>query len=462
MWEDTFTGACKFRARCLVYASDLPKDALARLQEARRAFPDEKRADSDDAHRGSQENNAKSQPTNAGEGVDVYEVFLTADREELDVSRIVKPVTLSVGTAEEDSPAEWKGKRGPRLTHSFDASSGDFTPVESTDAIAKRARVRRAEAAVRASRLAEETSAATNGKTMVQNNGWLLPRQTATAAAVPGVAPAEPGSNSTVTSVADSESEGHISDSSGPAEKSLKPDDMEWENDEGESDGDSDGDSGSDSDPTDTKCKQLGSPDKQPPPSRTSSRLRKSRVEDGDRGVGHTHAESRRSSSASSSPPATPVVTPPADTAPLVLRDTTVKHQEPVRKRPRRLAMPPMKEKTVAVPAVATRQSKRRPSIAGERKRGRPARSTMEGAERYDSPPRRILVGDNYQADIPDLLSARDKKKAAVPPARGTGAKMVSTQRMSKATRDAILLFLSCLFVALHSGGVFPHIHGNL
>ncbi|CAM9209356.1 unnamed protein product [Scytosiphon promiscuus] len=420
MWEDTFTGACKVRARRLVYAADLPKDALARLQEARRAFPDENPAGSDVARRHFHESNGD------GEGFDADEVFLTADREELDVVRIVKPVTLSVGAATDEPPT--KEKRGPRLTHSFDASSGDFTPVEHTDAIAKRARARRAEAVVRASRLAEETAADSNGKPVVQSSGWLLPRQKSTATAVPGgIAPAKPGGNSTPTSVADSESEGNISDSSGPVQKALMPDDMEWEKEEGESDGDSDGDSGSDSDPTDTKCQQPGDDGERPTRARTSSRLRKPRALEDVGGVDRFHAETRQSSTSasSSSPLVTPEATPPAEGVPPVLRDTTVKHQEATRKRPRRLAMPPIKEKPAAVAAVATRQSKRRPSIAGERKRGRPARATMEGAERYDSPPRRIVVGDNYQADIPDLLSAKEKKKDEVPPAQGTGAKMV-------------------------------------
>ncbi|CAM9209280.1 unnamed protein product [Scytosiphon promiscuus] len=438
MWEDTFTGAFRLRARRLAHASDIPKDALSRLQEARRAFPDEQSAGDDFAHRGFQDKKGSSQPVK-DRGSDVDEVFLTAVKEELDVVRIVKPVTLSVGTA--IAGTEWKGKGGPRLTHAFDASSGDFTPVERTDTIAKRARVRHAEAAIRASRIAEETAAAAGGKPMAQSSGWLLPRRRATAAAIAGAAPAESGSEIAATSVADSESEGNLRESSWPSAKALTIDNVNRENGEGERVGDSDGESGSDNEPHETKrYHQLGDSDERSPSARASSRPEKTRAERGDQDTGVLPVEPGQSPPTCASPPATPVVTPPAAGAPLVLDDATVRHGEPVRKRPRRLAMPPAKEDPRALVFVPTRQSKRRPSIAGERKRGRPARATMEGEEQCGSPPRRSLVGNDFQADIPDLLSAEDRKTAAVPPTPGTGAKMVwrSIRNWDPESRDML------------------------
>jgi len=56
------------------------------------------------------------------------------------------------------------------------------------------------------------------------------------------------------------------------------------------------------------------------------------------------------------------------------------------------------------------------------------AAAAAEEAEEADYSPRSTMVGDEYQVDIPDLLSAKDRKKAAAPPPPGTGAKMVRTQ----------------------------------
>ncbi|CAM9742455.1 unnamed protein product [Ectocarpus sp. 4 AP-2014] len=450
MWEDTFTGLFKFHARWLVHSSDLPEDAFARLQAARRAFAGEEEPGSVNESR--EETEMKN------------EVFLTNKREDLDVRAVAKPITLSVATTAAERAIEPKRNMGPRLTHAFESSSGDFIPVEPTDAIVKRARARHAETATRSSRLVEGTAAARSGKSVTQSsNGWLLPnrRTRVSTRTVSDAGTSRTGGNvaaAAATSVRDTESEEEWSESgsdSGP-DHPAKSDDMEWKQEDEESGGDN-GDDDDDSDST--------GEDQQPSdaPPRKSTRRKKPLLANGDdddeKGV------KRRASASSPSPVSG---TPPTQNPPLSPRSTT--HA----KRPRRLAMPPVEgnpslsarldsEKTdQSLPPTAADSGvtgkdrrinrvrtasagsaewtppgatpsppgdeegpassvKRRLSIAGKRKRGRPAKTAVEES---DYPPRRTLVGDGYQADIPDLLPAEERKAAAPTPA-GTGAKMV-------------------------------------
>lgn len=445
MWEDTFTGAFKFQARWLVHSSTLPDDAFARLQAARRAFADEKESGSDSGKETSVVKGDSTPPEEADED-DGDEVFLTDKKSELDIRFIVKPVTLNVDITTE-LPTHLNGKMGPRLTHAFDASSGDFIPVERTDPVIKRMRARHAEAVARASRLADEAAATKSGKAVTQSSGWLLPKRRTAAGAGSGGS-ADGGLRRSVTaatSVRDTDSEGEPSESDREREE-ANSDDTEWENE-----GDDDDDSASS---TDTDFQQIPNA-----PPRKSARRRKPPVVYDDE-----------------PPVASPTQNP--SLAPL-------KREESLRKRPLRLAMPPVEEEPLLsaeeheeepvasssavdndgrsvqtrkssaagrgrVPASSATRSllcpsahamedptspgvaasaKPRPSIAGKRKRGRPAKATVAETGESEIPPQRTLVGDDYQVDIPDLLSMEDRKKETAPPPAGTGAKMVSISR---------------------------------
>ena len=164
MWEDTFTGVFKFRARLLIHESDLPQDVFSRLCAARRTFSTGIRSSKDD------------KPGDDGE-VENNEVFLTPKMEDLEVRLIVKSVTLSVTPSPKTAiPVDLKRNMGPRLTHTYDDSTGDFVPVDDTDPLLKRARVRQSEAVDIASRANEEHDTAKNGEPM-KSIGWLLPKR---------------------------------------------------------------------------------------------------------------------------------------------------------------------------------------------------------------------------------------------------------------------------------------------
>eukprot|EP00903_Cladosiphon_okamuranus_P006465 g6325.t1 len=458
MWEDTFTGVFKFHVRWLVHSSGLPEDAFSRLQAARRAFADEDEDEEGD-HESSKDNRdsaLKGEPCAAADrkkdddNDDENEVFLTTKTEDIGVRLVVKPVILSVAKADKTAPpppASLKGKLGPRLSHAFDASTGDFIPVEPTDAVVKRARARQAETAERASRLAEESAATKSGKKPVsQSNGWLMPKRGSGAAAGSG---GSGGSGFTAaTSVRDSDSEVEDSseaDGNEPEEEPAKSDDMEWDI---ERDND-------DSDSTDMDLQQLSSV-----PPRKSTRRRKPLVF-GD------YAEGVVKESGSPAP-SSPHVVDGAITPPLV---APIKHKQSLRKRPRRLAMPPVEGDPVPSPGraqdssavgtdgrrVRTRKSSadardrtpspagmgepalptRRLSIAGKRKRGRPTKAAAAaavaaavaaaaGEEEEDFPPRRTPVGEAHQVAIPHLLSLAARKEEAVPPPKGAGDKNVA------------------------------------
>lgn len=172
MWEDTFTGVFKFRGRWLVHSSHLPEEAFARLQAARSG------TETTSAMKG-----VSPPPSKYADHFDGDEVFLTDKVVDLDISIIVKPLALFVDDTAKIPPTV-KNKVGPRLTHAFDASSGDFIAVGRTDAILKRARARCAEAFARASILAEEAAAAKSGKPVTRSSGWLLPKRSTKLATV--------------------------------------------------------------------------------------------------------------------------------------------------------------------------------------------------------------------------------------------------------------------------------------
>ncbi|CAB1100122.1 unnamed protein product [Ectocarpus sp. CCAP 1310/34] len=461
MWEDTFTGLFKFRARYLVYASDLPDDAVAGLVEARRKAEGTGTNGSMSDAKAPSTSNRSSPWSKGGQKAGCDEVLLTNKWEDLDVVLIVKPITLRVG-AQDDLLAGWKYNFGPRLTLFFDASSGEFTPVERTETIAKRARIRFVETVARGSRRAEEVAAANSGQPATQSSGWLLPKRRAKGPAAAEGTAGRRGSIAAAASVGDTVSAREPSEGESSEGEDPMFDDLEWENDDQDSDYASDLNNSTDT--RNHNALEL--------PVRKSSRRKKSLGQEYDQDVDPS-SEDKIQKSPSSPPLAVSAAAPPMHTTPLVpQRD--VGQQGPLPKRPRRLAMPPVegmpalnsrrseeplsssstttapkaggpvktRAATEAAPSSPTpsvsrcsaeaardaggaTESKCRRSIGGTRTRGRSTKAAVDGADKPDCDPQQILVGDDYQADIPDLLSAEDRKKEAGHPAARTGAKMV-------------------------------------
>ncbi|CAM9327749.1 unnamed protein product [Ectocarpus sp. 4 AP-2014] len=461
MWEDTFTGLFKFRARYLVYSSDLPDDAVAGLVETRRKSEGMGTNGSLSDAKAPSASNRSTPWSKGGQKADCDEVLLTNKREDLGVVLIVKPITLRVG-AQDDLSAGWKYNLGPRLTHSFDDSSGKFTPVERTDAIAKRARIRLVETVARGSRRAEEVAAANSGQPATQSSGWLLPKRRAKGPAAAEGSAGRRSSIAAAASVGDTVSAREPSEGESSEGEDPKSDDPEWDNDDQDSDYVSDL-----SNSTDTRNHNAVEL-----PVRKSSRRKKSLGQEYDQDFDPS-SDDKMQTSLSSPPLAVPAATPPMRKTQLApQRD--VGQQGPLPKRPRRLAMPAVE----GMPAISSRrseeplsssstttapkvggpvqtraateatpsspspsvsrcsaeaardargatESKCRRSIGGTRTRGHSSKAAVDGAEKSDCDPQQILVGDDYQADIPDLLSAEDRKKEAGHPAAGTGAKMV-------------------------------------
>lgn len=175
MWEDAFTGVFKFRGRWVVRSSEVPEETLSRLRGARRAFATRDRG----SVRGARVRVSEDE-------LEDVEVFLSHREDNLDMARIVRHVTLSVPTSKmTEIPPEWKGKIGPRLTHAFNESTGDFFALESSHPILKRARSRQAElVASRSSRTLQDRetseSNARGGRAVERGprrgGGWLLPK----------------------------------------------------------------------------------------------------------------------------------------------------------------------------------------------------------------------------------------------------------------------------------------------
>ena len=448
LWEDTFTGVFKFRARWLVQAADIPADALPRLQTTRQAAANGRSATASQTLLSKDQNGAD-------------EVFLTNRVKDLEVRSILKPITLCVSTSgtTEISP-ERKHKMGPRLTHAFCNVSGDFHPLEGTAPILKRARVRQANAFALASRANQEHEAAKAGKPIVKSNGWLLPKRGAferrsgrTAARGPGgeaeiVAPTPNGTGRQLSSSLPSADIDETSDDSGPDDP--PPSEDEWKQGKDEIATDSDSDSLAKSQPTLNVDEGFTQ--------RKSARHRKSQLsptpepEVGEECLaqkeeenpcsvpsvvsptfqrrGRRHSKKRRGALP---PRSRRLAMPPMAQEPLIAQDcrappvgsakssVAVKVVRPVRTR-MSLGLRPKSSLALTRSALMEDVGKASPqfSISPKRKRS-VSNKTAQGANRSDHPPLRTLVGKDYQTDIPDLLSADERKR----PHTGTGAKMV-------------------------------------
>lgn len=446
MWEDTFAGVCKFHVRWLVHSSDIPK-AFARLQAARRAIAVQQKTE-----RSSDDENMKetSPPSGHADEHDGNEVFLTSKMGDIEIRFVVKSVTLSFAICIPTKlPAHVKGKRRPLLAHAFDGSTGDFVPVELTNSIVQHPRARDANAIAQELKLAEEALAANSEKGKRKGRGWLLPKRTrAEIDASGGTGSTSSGGGSgggsgsgTLSSTTAAMSEYVISKSDGEASNRNISNDAREE--AGESDGiESRSEPGHDDSncSTDVDCQTL--PDA-PPSSRAARR----------RYPGHDDEELKRPRSYSDQLHGV-VVAPPAQHLTLSPAIGTVKDAGPLRKRPRRLAMPLVDKGTTRPPrsskrlSAAASPSRRRPSIRRMRTRGRAVKVVAEETTESDYLLRRTLVGEDHQVDIPDLLSVRERERANVAAPAGTGSKMVSSAPL-QGVWDA---WLSMAFVILFTG----------
>ena len=466
LWEDAFTGVFMFRARWLVHASDLPADVLSRLRTTRQV------AESDRGATGSKKPVAKDQ-----DGAD--EVFLTNRVEDVEVRSVVKPITLCVSSSGTTAVSpERNHKMGPRLTHAYFAASGDFRPLESTDPLLKRARVRQANAVALAFRADQEHEAAKSGKPIVKSNGWLLPKrraferrgaQTAARGGGGDVEIAAPslkcaGSHEISTSpIVDIEDESDDCGTDAPS----NPEDGEWKEGDDEDASDSNSDRPKKSQPTLSGGESFTK--------RKSPRQRKSQL---------SPAPDAKADNCSEANPEANTTTPNFQRR---RRVPFKKRQVPLPPRPRRLAIPTMAEEPViahvckasppasaefsmaakAVRPVRTRisiglepqssvplprsssmedvgKASPRQYISTKRKRSVPSEAT-KGANRSHHPPLRTLVGKDRQTDIPDLLSAAERKR----PHTGTGAKMVGDKYSSMFNFSCgIVLEVEALYIA--------------
>ncbi|CAM9136456.1 unnamed protein product, partial [Laminaria digitata] len=470
MWEDTFTEVFKFRARWLIQAIDLPADATPRLRVTRQVFATDRSA-------------AGSKTRSGNDEDEVDEVFLTKRVKDLEVRSIVKPITLRVSSsATAEVPPKKKGKWGPRLTHAFCEASGEFSPLEGTDPILKRARVRQANAVALASRADQEHRAAKSGKPIAKSNGWLLPKRGAFARRGGRTAAREAGGGGEIVASSCSGTGSSISPSSSSIDIKEASDDIGVEEPPNSEDGEwNEDEEGEDDHGTDTDS---DSPGKSKPTlsvgemftQRKSARQRKSQPS--------PTPDAEVEDCCEAKPEAKPCP-PPATAAATFQRRRRVplqKRQGLLPPRPRRLAMPLMAEEplitdvceasplatatsSVAVKAVRPARTRTslglRPkpslalprsasmedvvkatlplSISAKRKRNGANKST-QGASRSDYPPLRTLVGKDYQTDIPDLLSADEKKQKHT----GTGAKMVwrSVQDWDQQSRGMLASYL--------------------
>lgn len=417
MWEDTFTGMLKFRARWLVRKADLPEDVASRLQT---------RATSQSTH-----GDARSTSGGVQEGDD--EVFFAATTDEVDVRSIVKPIALSLySSAATDVAAGQKDRTGPRLTHEFDDSIGDFVPLGSLGNILQSARVNRPEEVSTAPSVDREKEDAKDGKQRsCESSGWLTPI----------ISPPAP---TQIRGRRLSSSAAGIGDSDGSeVEDSSNAQDEEWE----ESD-----DSGGE-----TTDSDMG----------VASKLSGSTPRD----VEITPRKSARQHKFQRSPspapeiiatsqipiPAAPPQTLAATLSQRRPRASLSKRQGPLPPRPRRLVMPPMMKTVLAavgnddtscdasptsnaiVSTVSARTRKstgtkpcssstapvgdvgQEPATSGKRKRGGSALTVRQSLDQSDYPPRPTAVGEAHQAEIPELMP---EDKASQAP--GTGTRMVS------------------------------------
>lgn len=369
------------------------------------------------------------------------EVFLTSDLEDLDVCCMVKPVALNVTpSVKYDSPEERVCRTGPRLSHAFDASSGTFAPVESTDAVIERAKLQHLEALPHASR-SEDDTFRKGRKEAIESDGWLLhgrdgvkerPNQPDEHPKTDVVAcpPNSPGlaSCNVVARAADK----------GEAEETSSANHERWEK--------------NDSDHTSSDNDSSASPMEE---TKQSEKVIAAEKLAGEQGPGRGSGLSTRDRDIDSNA-STKNATPCPRRRPCVpLR----KYQQRQLLRPRRLALPytmgqhfpaptvggelrfdvelcsPVLEASTRPVRPATRLRKRQSTvvadmsqqllISGKRKRG-VAKPVVENDD-MDQPPLRTAVGKDFQADIPDL-STMDTERL---PPNSNGACMVSMVHFS-------------------------------
>lgn len=422
MWEDTFTGVCKFHVRWLIHSSHIG-EAFARLQAARRVIADRKKNDRRSG--GREEKNGPQSPSSHFAGYDdVDEVFLTNQRGDVDIRFITKPATLSL-TITTTLPAHLKDKNGPRLVHAFDASTGDFSPVDATDSIVKHKHPRAlgAEAIAHASSLAEEALAANSEKSATkERHGFFLEKRKRAEENASGGRSSGSGSGGLSSTTAEmsvciSESEGETSNSDNSnARKDIDPqcEGIEPGNEECH-------DASSDS----TEADYCTLPDA---PLGVPARRRQPVDKEG---MKRPRSPSDRED--------VDVVAPPvrhlADDGSPVTNE--IQNQGPLRKRPRRLAMPPVwpvDSTTTSTPSslspepplsVFSSPSKLRPSIRRMGVRDRTIKVAAEKPVGLSYVSQRTRIGDDYQVDIPDLLTVQERATANVAAPPGTGGKMV-------------------------------------
>lgn len=457
MWEDDLTGAIKFRARWLVRSSDLSKEALSRL-------PTSRRRSAGDGSDGEQKPDLKgnSSPDQSRETDDDDDdddvIFLTAKEEDLDADAIVKPVAISLAaSATIDTPRKPKQKTGPRLTHAFDASSGDFTPVKDTHAIITRARARQAEGLASASNVSEESAAGKGGKPAAQGRPWFLPKRQERLAAGRSRDVVATPVRGTREEKASSSSNGNPSVATESEGRGVEKDEDQVGDDNDhrkESSGGSDAAAAS----APPASAVNGSDEVFTP--RKSGRLKKlQQSPDGREAVGvpwHGRspgvseierqgpprpARSRRLVMPAAGPPRTRrLAMPPADTAGATAKCTgggggAAPHPAGVRGSPGSVRTPRSSAGAAGAPPslIGSSAAPTAKLMSGKRKRT-PTAKRMEGVNESCEveapdfiPPRRTLVGEGHQVDIPDLLPAEDRSKAAATGrAEGAGAKMVS------------------------------------
>lgn len=456
MWEDDLTGAVKFRARWLVRSSDLSKEALSRLRTGRRRS-------AGDGSGGEEKPDLKgnSLPDQCRETDDDDEVFLTTKEEDLDADAIVKPVAISVAaSATIDTLRKPKRKAGPRLTHAFDASSGDFTPVKDTHAIITRARARQTEGLASASSVSENSAAGKGGKPVAQSRPWFLPKRKGRQAAGRGWDMVETPVRGTSKEQDSSVSNGDPSVATDSEDRGVE----QGEHQEGSDDNDDNDDENKSSRVSDaavasaSPASAANSSDQAFTPRKSGRQKKLQRSPNGREAVevpwhgrrpGVSEVERqgpprparfRRLVMTAADPPRTRrLAMPSADTAGAAAKCAgggAVPHAANVRGSPGSVrtrrssagaagAPPSLMGSSTAPTAKLILSGKRKRTPTAKRMEGDNESCEVEAPDFI--PPRRTLVGEDHQVDVPDLLPAEDRSKAAAAGrAEGTGAEMVS------------------------------------
>lgn len=441
MWEDTFTAACKFKARWLIRAGDLPEDAR-RSRKSRRESADDKKDSGTPA---------KVKQRDEGDDEDEEgDVFLTPRTEDVELRMVMKRANISVkGSGEAEGPPKRGGKLGLRLTHSFCRANGEFAELSDGDAVVVRARARQAEAiaAAAASGVSsgsdKESGSVKRGSTA---DGWLPQKGKSLATRGRGRGRGRGAGRSssrggTRTRVSNSRSQSPANvpeqDASEESEPGPDPDDEPWEEgDDGVTDSDSDADFAS----------SYGSVNVSPNTSKEDERNELKKT--------GRQRRSQRTSGASENDPAGEVHTNGEDTPrssttssqqmPRRPRAPATRRQGPLPPRPRRLAMPPAIVQGIpkgngssgsrmstlyasrSTPPMKTRlgtvvKERVSPSQSTERdtdterppykRRKAVTLGKVLSMGPSDCPQRSTPVGKEYQAEIPDLLPPEKRKQ---------------------------------------------------